>query len=98
MQLSESQNIQVCNKSVASQTFDEEATACGGILGSTKEELVCPNCEISFLPPRKSHSCDAGFEFGAKLLMNNLNPRMEEDSDSGTGSVECLPMIIMKSN
>ena len=88
-----SQNIQVCNKSVASQTFKEEAC---GILGSTKEEFVCPNCEISFLPPRKSHSCDAGFEFDAKLLMTN--PRTEEDSDSGTGSVECLPMIIMKSN
>ena len=78
---------------MASQTFKEEAC---GILGSTKEEFVCPNCEISFLPPRKSHSCDAGFEFDAKLLMNN--PRTEEDSDSGTGSVECLPMIIMKSN
>ena len=87
---------------MASQTFEEEA-ACGSLLdnalGSTKEELVCPNCEISFLPPRKSHCCDhtGGFEFDAKLLMNNLNPRMEEDSDSGTGSVECLPMMIMKS-
>ena len=84
---------------MASQTFDEDAACGGGILGSTEEELVCPNCEISFLPPRKSHCCDhaGGFEFDAKLLMNNLNPRMEEDSDSGTGSVECLPMMIMKS-
>ena len=80
-----SQN-QVSTKSdVASQTQEE---ACG-ILPS--ENLVCPNCETKFVPP-KGHVC--GLLQYANLI---IKARRDEDNDSGTGSVECIPMVVMKS-